>query len=100
LGFGGTIVRASTNAQFTISVLFLAVEQLSRPQQEFINMEMLNEQLPRPGEPGAPCLPSHITPYPPLLNGKYTASVLLFILIIFIQQDTYTTKCVFQWDPA
>ena len=56
----------------------LAVEQLSRPQQEFVNMEMLNEQLPRPGECGAPCLPSQITPYLPLLNGKYT--VLLYIV--------------------
>jgi len=49
---------------------FFVVEQLSRLQQECINMEMLNEQLPKPGEPGAPCLPNHLTPSQLLYNGK------------------------------
>ena len=45
------------------------VEQLPRLQQECINMEMLNEQLPKPGEPGAPCLPNHFGPSQLLFNG-------------------------------
>ena len=49
---------------------FFVVEQLSRLQQECINMEMLNDQLPKPGEPGAPCLPNHLAPSQLLFNGN------------------------------
>ena len=48
----------------------LAVEPFARTQEEFFNKDILNEQLPQPGEPGAPCLPSQLMPYL-ILNGEY-----------------------------
>ncbi|XP_028393067.1 B-cell lymphoma/leukemia 10-like [Dendronephthya gigantea] len=39
------------------------VESFARTQEEFFNKDILNEQLPQPGEPGAPCLPSQVMPY-------------------------------------
>ena len=52
--------------------LFHAVEPISRPQQDFVDVQILNEQLPRPGEAGAPGLPCQGSAYPPLFNGKLT----------------------------
>ena len=76
--------RISANLYF--DTVYILVEQVTRPQQEFINMELLNEQLPRPGDPGAPCLPSEFTSYLQAFNGKWTGffNVLIVISCCFL----------------